>query len=302
MTLLQMQYFIEVCKTGSTLKASQNLNISQSTVSASIKALEEELGVALFQRTSKGMVPNAAGIFFQKQCQEILEKTKALSAEMERFSSIRRPIRLGIPVQLNFMYWSDLYFELKQNFPDVEFKVVNRTVPVLMDMLKKNELDGLIMLRSGQKIEDNYMELRVEHCRYVSMSVSHPLAKEPVVSYRQLIPYPVLMYTDAVLLLELLQESYRSFGAELKYAQQFDQLSTLIQFLRRNAGIAYLHKDITKHYPDLTSIPILEEKGPFVTYLLWSKNGMLARAPKRLFQVFKDFFQNLEDEWKEPIF
>ena len=67
MTLLQMQYFTEVCKTGSTLKASQSLNVSQSTISSSIKALEDELNVLLFQRTSKGMVPNAAGTFFLKR-------------------------------------------------------------------------------------------------------------------------------------------------------------------------------------------------------------------------------------------
>ena len=295
MTLLQMQYFIEVCKTGSTLKASQSLNVSQSTISSSIKALEDELNVLLFQRTSKGMVPNAAGTFFLKRCQEILEKTRLLATDMEGFSKIKRPIRLGIPVQLNFMYWSDLYFELKQNFPDIEFQVINRTVPRLMEMLKNKQLDGLLMLRSNQEIHDNYMVLRIENRRYVSMSTSHPLSKEPVLSYRQLVSYPVLLYTDADLLLQLLQESYRQYGAELKCAQQFDQLSTLIQFLRKNAGIAYLHKDITRFYPDLTSIPIEEEKGPYITYLLWPKNGLLDHAPKRLFQVFKNFFQSLEN-------
>lgn len=65
MTFLQIQYFIEVCRTGSTLKASQALNVSQSTISSAIKTLEDELGAALFDRTSKGMTPNAAGRLFR---------------------------------------------------------------------------------------------------------------------------------------------------------------------------------------------------------------------------------------------
>ena len=57
MTLLQMQYFTEVCKTGSTLKASQSLNVSQSTISSSIKALEDELNVLYFSEPPKEWFP-----------------------------------------------------------------------------------------------------------------------------------------------------------------------------------------------------------------------------------------------------
>ena len=58
-------------------------------------------------------------------------------------------------------------------------------------MLKHNDLDGLLVLRYKQDIHEN--------CRYVSMSVSHPLAKEPVLSYRQLVSYPVLRYTGGTI-------------------------------------------------------------------------------------------------------
>ena len=48
MTLLQMQYFMEVCRCGSTLKAAQAANVSQSTISMAIRALEKELSIPLF--------------------------------------------------------------------------------------------------------------------------------------------------------------------------------------------------------------------------------------------------------------
>ena len=295
MTILQIWYFVEVCRLGSTLRAAQALNVSQSTISTSIKSLESELNVTLFERTSKGMIPNAAGVFFLERCQDILQRTQELKQEMERFAAIRRPIRFGLPVQLNHMYWADLYFKLKTEFPSMEFQSVNRTVPTLLEMLKRNELDGVIFLRHDQNFKENYIVLKKDCFRYVSMSVNHPLAGEKEVSYQQLVDYPVLRYAGDDLFTEILAEKYRGLGGELKCAQRFDQLSTLLQFLRKNAGIAYLHKHITKPYPDLVSIPITEETREYLTYLVWSKNGLLARAPKRLFQVIQDYFDQLEN-------
>lgn len=86
MTLLQMLYFCEVCRNGSTLKASQALNVSQSTVSTAIRTLEAELGVVLFERTSKGLLPNDAGSYFLKGSQKILRETEGLSSGMGSFS------------------------------------------------------------------------------------------------------------------------------------------------------------------------------------------------------------------------
>ncbi len=122
MTLLQMQYFMEVCRCGSTLKAAQAANVSQSTISMAIRALEKELSIPLFDRSSKGLAPNAAGSFFLDQCSGILKKTERLAEEMKQFLSISRPLRLGIPVVLNEFYWLDLYFELKNSFPIWNFR------------------------------------------------------------------------------------------------------------------------------------------------------------------------------------
>lgn len=295
MTLIQMLYFCEVCRSGSTLKASQALNVSQSTVSTAIRTLEAELGVVLFERTSKGLIPNDAGSYFLKSSQKILRETEELSSGMGQFFTARRPVRLGIPVILNFIYWVDLYFELKQTFPDMEFEVVNRTVPVLMDMLKNHTLDGVLVLRQQRENWPHSLVLKESPYSYVSMSASHPLAGRPSLSYRDLLPYPVLGYSGDTLKTEFLQREYQEYGAELKYAQRFDQISTLIQFLRKNAGIAFLTKELTKNYPDLTSIPLEEEKGPFITYLVWTKYSILNNLPKRFFQVFQNFFDELEE-------
>ena len=55
--LLQLKYAVEVEKTGSISKAAENLYMNQPNLSKSIRELEDDLGIAIFDRTAKGVVP-----------------------------------------------------------------------------------------------------------------------------------------------------------------------------------------------------------------------------------------------------
>lgn len=61
MTFQQLQYILEIGKTGSVSGAAKNLFVSSSSVSISLNALEKELGYPLFIRTQKGLVPTESG-------------------------------------------------------------------------------------------------------------------------------------------------------------------------------------------------------------------------------------------------
>lgn len=291
MTLLQMQYFREVCRCKSTLKASQSLSVSQSAVSTSIKLLEKELAVTLFERTSKGMVPTAAGERFLARSEAILDQTEALEREMQRFSLIQRPIRLGIPVQLNHAHWPELYFRLKQRFPDMEFQSINRTVSTLMELLEKGEVDCVLALRPSEPPARYSVLLGVEHERHVSMSISNPLACRERLTYRDLLDCPVLGYAGDTVQTTLTQKEYAKYGRTLHYAHRFDQIATLLQFLRRNTGVAFIRKDITDAYDDLVSIPLEDMQGNYYLCLLWDQNSLVNRLPKGFLGVFREYFE-----------
>ncbi|MBF6673807.1 LysR substrate-binding domain-containing protein [Campylobacter sputorum] len=67
MTLKQLEYFFEVCKNGSITKSAQNVGISQSTLSLSIKDLEKSLNTPLFDRIGKNLILNEKGKLFYKE-------------------------------------------------------------------------------------------------------------------------------------------------------------------------------------------------------------------------------------------
>jgi len=77
--LLQLKYAVEVEKTGSISKAAENLYMNQPNLSKSIRELEDDIGIAIFDRTAKGVVPTEKGREFLGYARSILAQV----AEME---------------------------------------------------------------------------------------------------------------------------------------------------------------------------------------------------------------------------
>ena len=74
MNILHVKYAVEVAKAGSLNKAAQTLLIAQPNLSRSIKELESELGLTIFDRSSKGMVLTPEGEEFIGYAQNILQQ------------------------------------------------------------------------------------------------------------------------------------------------------------------------------------------------------------------------------------
>ncbi len=72
MNLLYLQYAVEIEKTGSINKAAENLYMGQPNLSRAIKELEASLGISIFARSSKGMVPTPQGEEFLHYAKKIL--------------------------------------------------------------------------------------------------------------------------------------------------------------------------------------------------------------------------------------
>ena len=84
MNIAHLKYAVEVEKTASITKAAENLFMGQPNLSRGIKELEETLGVKIFKRTSKGIVPTPQG-------EEFLGYAKSILAQIEEMESLYKP-------------------------------------------------------------------------------------------------------------------------------------------------------------------------------------------------------------------
>lgn len=94
MTFQQLQHLLEVCRTGSISGAAKNLFLAQSSVSMSIRNLEEELGFSVFLRSKKGVIPTVQGAQVIEQAARIWESYRVMT---EAGSNAKRHIRISAP-------------------------------------------------------------------------------------------------------------------------------------------------------------------------------------------------------------
>ncbi|WP_085906085.1 LysR family transcriptional regulator [Kiloniella majae] len=135
-SFIQIQTFLEVARTESFTKASKQLLVPRSTISARIQALEESLNVALLNRTTRQVSLTHEGQRYYERCFEAIDTLKTLEQEFEDQEVLRGLIRVTIPIDLPKDRFVELLSDFHKQHPEVSFDVnVNDD---LLDMVSEN--------------------------------------------------------------------------------------------------------------------------------------------------------------------
>ena len=202
MTLHQLKYVIEVAKSGSMNEAAKKLFITQPSLSGSIRELEEEAGIQLFTRTSRGIQITQEGSEFLGYARQVMEQYELME---DRYIYKReQKKKFGVSMQ-HYSFAVKAFIEMVQQFgmDEYEFAVrETRTGEVIKDVREfRSELGILYMNDFNRKVltklisEDGLEFTPLFPCRtYVYLWKGHPLASEPVIRLEQLKDYPCLSF------------------------------------------------------------------------------------------------------------
>lgn len=142
--------FLMVAETGSFIDAARKLNITQSTVSARIKGLEDMLGRPLFERSKTGAELTAAGEQFQKHALALVRVWQHAQLEVGLSDQHRDHLAVGAPMSL----WDGFLLKwvawMRTNIPDIAVSVSEGLSAVLTQRLIEGTLDLAVMYRPVQ--------------------------------------------------------------------------------------------------------------------------------------------------------
>lgn len=125
MELYQLKTFAAVAKEGNLTRAAERLNASQPSVSAHIKALEEELGVILFERTPKGMKLTPQGLLLKQKADQVLEAADAMRFTADRLKGeLTGEVRLGLHTDPQYLKATQILAEMKRDYPKVSLSYI----------------------------------------------------------------------------------------------------------------------------------------------------------------------------------
>lgn len=142
MNLRQLKYFIGIVEAGNMTRAAEAMNVAQTALSAQVRQLEDDLGVALLVRHSRGTEPTEAGrllyargLAILKMVDETRRDTVALA------SSAHERVRFGITPALMLIVGADLIERVARDCSNVSFSLVEAMSHVLLPELAADNLD-----------------------------------------------------------------------------------------------------------------------------------------------------------------
>lgn len=105
MTLTQLEYFCMVCRYHSITRAADALYVSQPTISTSIRDLEKEFHLKLFNHGKNRISLTKDGAAFYQKAEFILKQTQELYTDFSNIEKKRHPLRIGIPPMISTVFF-----------------------------------------------------------------------------------------------------------------------------------------------------------------------------------------------------
>jgi LysR family hydrogen peroxide-inducible transcriptional activator len=182
MNTRDLSYLLAVAEHGHFGRAAQACGVSQPTLSVQIRKLEDLLGVALFERASKAVVPTAA-------CERLIGHARAAVAETEAMLAVARGLRdplagrfrLGVIPTLAPYLLPLVFAPLREALPALELEPWEDQTLALLDRLRAHELDAALLATEADG-PDLISRPLFDEPFLAALPPDHPLAGRAVVS------------------------------------------------------------------------------------------------------------------------
>lgn len=205
-TLRQLQFFVAAAEAESVSGAARALSISQSSVTEAIRALEDDLGVGLFDRQAKGLLITQKGSAFLRHARQILaDVATARTAFRDAADMVTGRLSLGVTSLVAGYVLSDILSRFRRAHPQVELNVIEDNGDYLQHLLIGGELDVAVLLTSSVK---DRMALHVESLLVspyrLWLPLGHALAQQTSITLDELAGQPLIQ-----LMVDEIEESTR---------------------------------------------------------------------------------------------
>ena len=151
MELYQLKTFITVAEEGHLTRAAERLHTSQPAVSAHVRSLESELGVTLFERTSRGMRLTHAGMVLKAKADAVLKTTEAMRFEADQLKEkLGGALRIGLNVNPRYLKVTEMLAVMRRTHPEVEMHYQQRMTWAAPGDLLADNLDAAFVYRVPQ--------------------------------------------------------------------------------------------------------------------------------------------------------
>jgi len=238
--------FYTVAKCGSLTRAAEELYISQPAVSQSIKQLETQLGVSLFNRTHRGMELSAQGgkVIFHKieEALGLFDEAQEMLSQIN--SSATGTIRIGASDTIFEYVLSEKIVKFHEKYPAVKIELISQYSPQTLEELKNGSIDVAFVNLPMQV--DEALTLHGNFKRLTDVFITgekYAELTEGTVSLSKLKKYPLITLDKDTVATKSLNRFLSSVGIELNSSIEIGSWELMKRLVEQGMGIGVIPRE-----------------------------------------------------------
>ncbi len=243
MELYQLRSFAAVAEAGQLTRAAEKLHVSQPAVSAQIKALEDELGVVLFERTPTGMVLTAAGRTLLPEAERVIAAAHALRSRARALKGeVVGRARVGTVSDPEFVRIGDFLAHALEEYPLLEIEVHHEVTGAAFEQVRDGTLDASFYYGGQSHPDIASVPLRNYHYRIVLPAALGDRVKQ--LSWEEIVAMPWIVAPPISSLRLLADELFAARGSAPAVRVEADNEAVMRSLVVAGSGAALLREDV----------------------------------------------------------
>jgi LysR family transcriptional regulator, transcriptional activator of the cysJI operon len=240
----KLETLIAVSELGSFTKAAQSLSLTQPAVSQHIKALEEELGIKIFNKTESGLKPTPEGVIAIRYAKRVkslyqTEEQRIADSKKNMFSLV-----VGITHTAESSTVGEALANYAYNTKGLRITILSDSITNLYEKLEDYDVDLIVV--EGRNIDKRYSSLLLDTDSLVlAVGTGNPLSKKSMVTIKELEEEKMIIRGANSGTRQLFEASLHSQGLsldDLNVILEADNIATIKELVVKNIGVSVLAK------------------------------------------------------------
>ncbi|PFM82565.1 LysR family transcriptional regulator [Bacillus sp. AFS077874] len=238
MELREIEYFLAICDELHFTRAAEKLGISQPALSRQMRALEDKLGVRLFDRLGKKIAITEAGKILKEESDKIFSNIKFIYEQIGELQKVKRgKLIVGAMSGELSKLASEVFLELHRMHPYLQMKIIK--LDNIEERIIQNEIDIALTHQPYEKKQLTNIPLYNEEFSLV-VPIDHHLAKRDIVEFEKIKDIPFVISPNNHYCRKLIDDAATSKGFVIQPIIELTDVQSILKIVKAGVGATIL--------------------------------------------------------------